>query len=385
MRLVRRAPGIARAELSRRTGLTKATVSTLVQELELEGWLRAGTPQHAGSGRPATPLYLDDTRLVLVGAELGADYRNAVALDLTGRILSQRYARTDHAGPEAALAALATDLEAVLAEERVRTRRVVGLGVAVPGPVHAGSGRMPVAPNLGWTDVPVRDLMDARLHSPTLEGTLLHVENEANAGALTESIFGIHPLDGPLVYLSLGVGVGGGIVMGDRVFHGYGGYAGEIGHLTLLPDGPGCRCGTRGCAEALIGQRAISAAAGSPDLSVDDLLSRLRAGDPATHAAVQRAGEYLGILISNLIHTFNPQMVVLGGPLAELGDALLEPACQEARRRGLHRLVEQAQIRRCRYGRDAGAIGAAARALHAALSPAMPEPASWAEHMGEPV
>ncbi len=170
------------------------------------------------------------------------------------------------------------------------------------------------------------------------------------------------------------MGLGGGIVLFDRLYEGYDGLAGEVGHTILARRGPRCACGRQGCAETFVSQRAVSreltGQAGSI-LSIEELAARLRRRDPATLRAVRRAGVHLGVLMLNLVSTVDPQVIVLGGPLCQLGDALVRPALD-----ALGEAAGDAQlalrVRRCRFGLDACAMGAAGSIFQAALNLTLP-------------
>lgn len=376
LRLVRQRPHLSRAEIAKHTGLTKSTVGLLVAELIAEGWLSEGRSVASVVGRPSTPLSLNDDQLVILGAELGGDNTNVLAVTPSGRILERRYVHRDRAehdyAPADLIAALAGDLAAVLETQRRAGRRVVGLGLGAGGPVERGTDLLTVAPHWGWRDVPLRELFAPHLARLGLAGLPFLIANEADAGALGERLFGERPGDGPLLYLSVGIGLGGGVVIGDQPLGGRAGFAGEVGHVTLDVQGPACPCGNVGCAEVLIGLQALAARLGRPHVNVDEVLAALRLGDPHAAGAVEASGRWLGVLIANLVNIFNPSAVVVGGPLAELGAALLDPARAEAERRALGRSFAYTDITLCTSGRDACALGAAGAVMQDVFSLALP-------------
>ena len=375
VRLVKAEPGLSRADLAKRTGLTKSTVSVLVAELVDEGWLREGSPPAGqGLGRRPTPLAIDPSRLGLLGAELGVDYLNVVACSLRGEVLSSRslpYQHRDVARSVKRLCDLIAEAHAVL---RGRRCRPLGVGVAIPGMVDVEGQRLRVAPNIGWHDVDLAALVRQGLDASGCAGLPQRILNDANAAALGQHLFGDGHRDAPLVYLHLGIGVGAGIVMGDRIYLGNDGLAGEVGHTTLHPDGPACGCGRRGCAELYVSQRAVSrgasgaSAAGAPVLPIGELVRRARAGDEAVLRAVKKAADHLGLLLQNLCYTVNPAEIVLGGPLAELGDLLVEAGVSAMRARAGRYDQARVTVRRCALGHDACAVGAASSVLHGFLN-----------------
>jgi predicted NBD/HSP70 family sugar kinase len=388
VRLVKAQPGMSRVDLAKRTGLTKTTVGMLVQELIDEGWLRQNAPSEAqGVGRRPLPITLDSGRMGLLGADLGVDYLNVVACNLQGELLFSRrvaYRHGEVARSVKSLAALVARAHAVLVEQR---RRPLGLGVGVPGMLDVEGGLLRFAPNLGWHDVRLGALLQERLAEVGCGGLPVSVMNEAKAAALSEYVFGAEHHTGPLVYLSMGVGLGAGIVLDDRLYLGNDGLAGEVGHTILQKDGPRCSCGRLGCAETFVSQRAISRDATGKDrpvLSVDALAERVARGDRSTVRAAQKAGQYLGLVLQNLGNTLNPAVVVLGGPLCQLGAVFLDTAVKQMEAAAGKYDSPRQSVRTCRFGLDACALGAAGsvfqRHLHLVReAPAEPEAAG-----GEP-
>ena len=371
LRLVKGEAGLSRADLAKRSGLTKSTVSLLVQELIDEGWLCERDATASGSlGRRPTPLQLDPGRLALLGAEIGVDYLNVVACNLQGQLLASRmqvYRHQDLAGTLQSLAQLIGQEYAALQQQG---RTALGLGVGIPGTVDAAGRRLGFVPNLDWHDMDIQAPLLEALANAGVHELATTVLNEANAAALSEYVFGTTQRTEPLVYLSLGIGVGGGIVLDDQLYQGHDGSAGEVGHTILQLDGPLCRCGRHGCAETFVSQRAVSAAVtgtAEPILPISELASRLQRGEPAVTAAVHRAGRYLGMLMQNLCNTVDPAAIVLGGPLCQLGAPFLDAARDSLKalegRYDFHSTV----VRQCQFGINACAVGAAGAVLHDAL------------------
>jgi predicted NBD/HSP70 family sugar kinase len=371
LRLVKTEAGLSRAELAKRSGLTKSTVSLLVQELIDEGWLcELDATVSSAIGRRPTPLQLDAARLALLGAEIGVDYLNVVACNLEGKLLDARMQPFEHADLPRTLTALAKMVAEQHKALRKQGRRALGLGVGIPGTVDAHGQRIGVVPNLSWHDREIHAPLIAALQAAGVRDLDATVLNEANAAALSEYVFGPSHATDSLVYLSIGIGLGGGIVLGDRLHLGHDGSAGEVGHTILQLDGPLCRCGAHGCAESFVSQRALSldvTGAASPILPMSELTRRMQARDPAVMHAVRRSGRYLGMLIHNLCNTIDPAVIVLGGPMCQLGDAFLDEArvSFEAMRGRYH--FHTTAVRQCRFALNACAVGAAGAVLHQAL------------------
>ncbi|MDQ0731905.1 ROK family protein [Arthrobacter sp. B1I2] len=311
----------SRAQVAGATGLTKASVSSLVLDLLDAGIIREIGLNPQGRGRPGVGLELSPSRAVM-GMEINVDYISAAVVDLAGTVLIREIQDRDNRdsldGPVvAALAVLVARVRSAAGEQGVE---VLGGGLAVPGLVDPAASRVLTAPNLGWVNVDLD--LDALLPEAPLGVELF---NEANAAALAELR---HRPDGAanFLFVSGEVGVGGGIVIGSELFTGPGGHAGEVGHIVVDPDGGHCSCGGTGCLETVAGQDAIFFAAGlAPDGNsrsalMSLLLKALEAGEPRAVSAVGRAGRCLGIALASTARVVNIDSVVLGGHFA-----LLEP------------------------------------------------------------
>lgn len=374
LRLLREQEGMSRADLSERSGLTRSTVSALIKELIDEGWLVEADAFATGSlGRRPTPLSLDGTRLVLLGADLGPDAIRVVATSIRGEVLESSQAALRSKDPDPACHQLVEMVTALSAKVTRAGSRLLGIGVGLHGPVDKRSGMLEFAPNIGWRNVDVGRRLGAELAAAGLEAVPVYYQNEADLAAVGETEFCERPVADPLVYVSCGVGVGAGIILNGALFTGATGSAGEIGHTTLVIDGEPCSCGRLGCAEAYIGLKAIAAAAGClQDNGIDHpaLRARMSVRQPVTRTAFARAGALLGVLLQNVWTTFNPQAIVLGGETITLGgDTLLDAATEVltnyAQRAGLPAPV----VRLTRYSDLATAVGGAAYVLHAILNP----------------
>jgi predicted NBD/HSP70 family sugar kinase len=359
-------PGLSRADLAASVQLTKSTVGLLVRELIAEGWLLERESVATGDiGRRPTPLFIDPTRLVLLGAEIGIESTRVVATSLLGEVVaaSQVAHGTDRGAP-ACIERLAAALRA-LRRELDGAREVIGIGIGVPGGVDETTGFLHFAPNLGWRDVALGALLEGALADSALAGVPLFVQNEADVAALGELEFDTGTASDPLLYVSINHGVGAGVIVGDRLLIGNRGFAGEIGHTILQPDGPLCSCGRRGCAEALIGVRAMlparsRAAPRRHAAPIAGIARRLAAHDADTVQAVERAGGHLGTLLQNLAAAYDPACIVLGGAGVDLGDAFIEPALRTLGDYCAAASLPVPVVRLSQRGADAVAVGAAA-------------------------
>lgn len=374
LRLLREQAGQSRADLSERSGLTRATVSALIKDLIDDGWLVEADVISSGAlGRRPTPLRLDSTRIVLLGADLGPDAIRVVATTIRGEVLESSQAALRSKDPDSACHQLVEMVTALSAKITRAGSRLQGIGVGLHGPVDKRSGMLEYAPNIGWRNVDVGHRLCAELATAGLEAVPVYYQNEADLAAVGETEFGDRPVADPLVYVSCGVGVGAGIILNEALFTGATGSAGEIGHTTLVIGGAPCSCGRLGCAEAHIGLKVIAAAAGClNDNEIDHsaLRARMTARHPATRTAFAEAGALLGVLLQNVWATFNPQTIVLGGETVTLGgDTLLDSATEVLASYAQRAQLPAPAIRLARYSDLATAVGGAAYVLHTILNP----------------
>ncbi|WP_111412713.1 ROK family protein [Billgrantia lactosivorans] len=365
LELVRRTPGLTRADIATQAQLTKATVGSGVQSLLQQGWLREGELQKSSGGRPGRALHLNNERHVLFGAEVGVHGLRLVACTLSGQVLESHHEHLVPTTPEATVELLAELLQGLMNPYLEEGRRCLGLGVALPGPIAPDKPVLRLAPNLGWRDIRFLDLL--RPHLSRLEGTWL-MDNEAKSAAFGELYFRTGNIPQSLMYVSAGTGIGSGMAEGSHlplVTRGVQGLAGEIGHTVLQPGGLYCHCGNRGCAETLVSGWSIRAALGIAE--EEDLIEALlpRLNDPDVQVTLRRAGEALGILLLNLHHTQNPSEIVLGGSLTRLGEALLSPALDyfKANQNRLLGTTQQVPLRVIEDSTFVAARGAAAQVL----------------------
>ncbi|MCL2470230.1 MAG: ROK family transcriptional regulator [Propionibacteriaceae bacterium] len=378
----------SRADLAEMTGLTKATVSSLVTDLRTAGLLSEldpVTPHRVG--RPAVPLVVAEGTVASLGMEINVDFLGIRALDLTGAVLAESFETRNlpHTEPDVAFLVLVRQVYDVVLRLMNDSVRLIGACLALPGIADHPYGPLRLAPNLGWRDVDVPQGMETALDALSQElgdeanpGVLsavrslltddLRVENEANLAARTE--INKHR-DTSFIYVSGEIGIGAAIVVDGHVFSGLHGWAGEIGHLVVDPHGPVCACGATGCLETYAGKRAFMAAAGlEPDGCVHLLVEACQREDPTAIAAIEQVSESLGIALANCINIVDVNRIVLGGNFAPLADLLRPGLMVQIRSRVLaSRLVsEEFQISASTTGPHAGATGSALAVLDQAVA-----------------
>ncbi|QEU96299.1 ROK family transcriptional regulator [Streptomyces kanamyceticus] len=351
---------LSRAAVASHIGLTRAAVSTLVDELIRTGLLdELGPERPSRVGRPGSALAVSGRGPVGIGAEVGVDHLAVCAVDLRGEVRARtvRQVGNRHRAPEPVLEELSAMMERLCAEVRQAGLSPAGLAVAVPGLVTRDSRTVVRAPNLGWRDIDLAPLLPSDLP--------LTVDNEANFGALAELWLGADtPED--FLHVSAEIGIGAALVVDGRLLRGAHGFAGELGHVPVRPEGPACPCGGRGCLEQYAGEEAVLRAAGLEpgEDRVGLLADRAAAQDAEVRHALHGAGTALGIALTGAVNLLDPRAVVLGGALSRLAPWLLPSLERE--------LTGRTAGRACRVtvseiGPDGPLLGAAHSVMRAVL------------------
>ncbi len=363
---------LSRADVSVVTGLTRATVSTLVDRL-VEGRLVAELPPVASqrAGRPAVPLVPAARSVVGLGLEVNVDYLGARVLDLTGDVIESRvvagsFHDSDPAEVLDTLGGLAREIVGIVHDGGMR---LAGARLALPGLVDARTGELEVAPNLGWSSLEPVPLLGLR--APDGSRVPVVVANEAKLAALAELAGDVPP---SFLYVSGDVGVGAGIVVERRLFTAERGWNGEVGHVVVDPAGPRCSCGAFGCLEQYAGKEQILRSAGLPvDASLDELLELLRSHDGGARAAVQRAGRALGSALADFVNLLGVSTVVLGGIFTELEPWLRAEVLAVLGERVLAAPFVSLEVRAARAGQYSALTGGAREVLREVVA----HPAAW--------
>ncbi len=372
LKLIRDQHPISRADIAKTTGLNKATVSALVDELIAEHFVHeSGIGVSTGGRRPLMLRFNADAGS-LVGVELGVNYLYAVVTNLNAEIIwEQRRSFRPSEGQEAIVGEMAELVEAAVRRAPTTPYGVMGIGIGMPGVVHTESGTVIFAPNLRWGDVALASALQKRWPQyPVI------VENEAKLAALGEKWFGAGKEFAHFVYISAGIGIGAGVVLHHQLYRGVNGLAGEIGHHTIDVNGVRCTCGNTGCWEMYASQKYIERRLAEEGRSewLDDRFSiaamALAAeSDEPLAGILAETGRYLGIGLLQVIYAYNPEAIIIGGPLAQAGEYVLGPARQEVRKRILVKKESEPSIIASKLKEKSCAIGAAASVLEAVVLP----------------
>ena len=309
----------------------------------------------------------------VVGVDMGGTKILAAVINAKGEIVQQaKRATKPKKGPEEVIERITRCIREAIDSAELKPSQIRAIGIGSPGPLDPETGVIIFAPNLGWSNVPLKAKLEANLSIPTF------VDNDVNVGTLGEYAFGAGRGVKNLVGIFVGTGIGGGIILDGKLFHGVNKTAGEVGHMIVEAKGPRCGCGNFGCLEAVASRTAITRDlqkailkkgkkskltelnGGNLDLIRSKAIARaVKHGDKPTIKVVQRAAKYLGISVASIVHFLNPEMVVLGGGVVEaMGDSLLDPIRHAAAEYALPTTMDGVQIVAATLGDNAGVIGA---------------------------
>jgi len=328
-----------------------------------------------GTGRPATQLEINSKVGAVLGVELGVDFVAVVLADFKGKILSRNQINADPtASQEKTLGQAQGLINEMILECRHSGLRVLGLSFSIPGTVDLDEGVLIFAPNLQWHNVPFRQIFSGST------GLKVFIENDANAAAIAEHLFGAARYLRDFLFVFAGVGLGGGLFLNGHLYRGIGGYAGEIGHTPIIaePFQKPCHCGNLGCWETYANQLSIvervqermnarrsnliSSLMEAQNAPLSLSIIKQAADEDDTYAleSLAEAGTAMGIGLAGLVNIFNPEKIILGGPISMAGKYLLPSIRQSVNKHAMREIVNQTEINISAFGPDASVIGAVA-------------------------
>jgi predicted NBD/HSP70 family sugar kinase len=368
LELIRATGAISRAELARRSGLGRAAVSQRLDRLLAQDLILETTELPSTGGRPPASLVFNAAGGVVLAADLGATHARLAVTDLAGELLAEVAEDLGiERGPAAVLDTIAAQLTDLLGQTGRTPADVRAVGVGVPGPVEFATGR-PVSPPIlpGWDGYRIPDHLYRHFPVPAL------VDNDVNIMAVGEHRMNWRDEE-DLLLVKVGTGIGCGIVAGGTIYRGAQGAAGDIGHIRVAGrDDVICECGNVGCLEAVAGGRALVRAArelGFAARDSRDIVALARAQHVEITRLVRESGRVIGDVLSGLVNAFNPQVILIGGDLAEADEQLFAGVREAVYRRATPLATRRLRIARSVLGDRAGALGAAVMALEHVLDP----------------
>ncbi len=369
---------ISRASLAEMTGLNKTTVSSLVSELIERQFVREVGLEAPGSGkgagRRAMMLTLYPEAGFILSGEIGVDYISVICTNFAPEIIWRHNELIDPNMSQRVIIERTLALLHMATEAGLKcSNNFLGVAVGVPGLVDQESGHLLFAPNLGWQDTPLLEFFQESIEAPVV------VDNDAKLAALGEHQFGAARGYNEVLYISAGVGLGGGIVHNGSLFSGATGVAGEFGHMTMVPGGELCSCGNRGCWETLVSQKAlfrdirreikhgrdsllVEMTNGNLNrLTVPIVVEAANQKDELTIEILENIGHHFGIGISSLVNSLNPELVVIGGIMSLAGEYLLPVVQSELDKRALRWNRKATKVVIARHGFNACLMGGVAK------------------------
>lgn len=357
---------ISRAEIARLTGLSPATVSAITAELIKENLVLEHAEGDSSGGRPPILLRLNPHGGFVVGIKVTEHHLIGALTDLTASVMTKQVLTLPDHTLEDVLKGIASIVARLLHTGGVRKKQLLGIGIGLAGVVDGRQGVLKHSPIFGWREVPLRDLLQSRLRIP------VYVDNDVNTLTLSEKWFGAARTVENFLVITLGRGVGMGIVVQGQIYRGSGGGAGEFGHIVVDPQGPACACGGRGCLETLIADPGLLRQAqeawqhgelSKPVEHIEELVALAEAGDAGAQRIFAQAGTLLGLYMAHLINIFDPEMIIIGGEGTRNGEWMFAPMRRAVTQYVMPGLGHTAEIRIDPWGDDAWARGAASLVL----------------------
>ncbi len=319
----------------------------------------------------------DNYQDLILGIDLGGTKILTAVINPRGEILSRdRSVTPAQEGPQAVVKSILESTNRALEQAHIAASGLTAVGLGAPGLSNPDTGILYTSPHLPkLKDVPLRDIIQKEL------GIKTFLINDANAAAIGELHYGAGKGVSHFIYITVSTGIGGGIIIDGRIYTGSSGLAGEVGHMVIDDNGPQCTCGNKGCWETLasgnalarearhrINQGAVTSILEFVDgdiekVNAEAIHEAAKAGDRLANELIAQTAYYLGVGLTNLINIFNPEVIVIGGGLSNIGDMLLKPAYAEARRRAFKQTYQGVRFARAELGSDSGVLGAAAYAL----------------------
>ena len=357
---------IGRADIARQTGLSPATVTSIAAKLISQDLVLEKSAGDSSGGRPPILLVINPRGGYVVGLKLTETHAICALTDLEAQIIAKSSMSLSGHDPEQVVEDLARMIPAFIRGQKIAKKQLLGVGIGLAGIIDAENGVLRQSPIYGWDHVPLRDMLQSRLRIP------VYIENDVNTLTLTERWFGHGQGVDNFLTVTVGRGVGLGIVANGQFYRGQNGGAGEFGHMTMDPNGPVCACGKRGCLEAYVGDPGLVrtaqefAAQGKLSASVqtvDELLAQAQAGEAGAIQIFEEAGRILGWGIANLINLFNPKKIIISGEGTREGDLLFNPMKEAIRQNTMPGLFDPKTVQIAPWGDDAWARGAAGLVL----------------------
>jgi N-acetylglucosamine repressor len=348
---------VSRASIAQKTGLSPATVTGITSRLIDEGLIFEKTTGDSSGGRPPILLALNPRGGFVVGIKLMEGLAVGALTDLNASILAKDSIELADKELDQSIETLVKLIRRLYRNAGVPKKKLMGVGVGLAGVVDFSHGILRQNPFLGWNNVPLRDLLQTRLRVP------VYIDNDVNTLTLGEKWLGTGQPEDNFIVITVGRGIGMGIVINGQIYRGKGGGAGEFGHMVIDPEGPLCDCGKCGCLESLISDRALINTAQreiDPDiLHLEELIDHAGKGLSKAISIFERAGSLMGQQIANLVNILDPKLIIISGEGIRMGDFFFSPMRAAFHKYVMPGLAQDTEIRVNSWGDDIWALGAA--------------------------
>lgn len=358
LNLLRRRGSVSRVQLKELSGLSGAAVTSVVAELMRDGLLIEQAVGTSTGGRPPVMLAINPKSCFAVGIKLMADHMTAVLTNISIETQERIDYPLPDAQPATVVAAVTAAVRKLLKQAGCSKKQLLGLGIGMPGMIDFRQGICVHSPMLGWRLVPIGKMIEQSVRCPT------YIDNDVNAFAEAERLFGRGRQSSNFIVVTVGRGIGAGLVINGRTFRGHRGGAGELGHVPTETDGRPCQCGNRGCLEAYASEPAMlnrikEKESGAAGQSIDGMLESAKAGNKATLEILRDGGRRVGVALAGLVNVFDPELIVIGGEGVRLGDAFFGPLRESLSAHVFNGLGDGLQVVTEPWDDDAWARGAA--------------------------
>ena len=351
---------ISRTDIARDTGLSPATISAITATLIADDLVQEQAEGDSRGGRRPILLALNPKGGFVIGLKLAETHTVGALMDLEATVLAKRTRAHEGHSPEEIVASLGEAVTELIRAVRIPKRMLLGVGLGVAGIVDGDAGLLRQSPFFGWRDVPLGEMVERVVRAP------VYLDNDVNTLTIAEKWFGAGQGVDDFLTVTIGRGVGLGIVVNGRFYRGWRGGAGELGHTVVDPNGPRCGCGKRGCLETFVGDPALVRAAREQGLQVadpEDLVTLAESGGRQARAILARAGRLLGLAVADLINLFDPQLIILSGEGVRAGDWLFQPMRESIGQQVMPGLAQDTEVRVDPWDDDAWARGAGSLVL----------------------
>jgi predicted NBD/HSP70 family sugar kinase len=357
LNLIKTRGEVSRVAIAHITGLSAGTVTTITGQLIKEGLVFEKETGDSSGGRPPIILTVNPRGGFVIGIKLMESKAVGALTDLKAGILAKDSIDLHNTKVEESVDGLVLLVNRLIHTANIPKKKLMGVGIGLAGVVDSMHGIVRQNPFLGWKNIPLRDLLQSQMKVP------VYIDNDVNTLTLSEKWLNKGLPEDNFIVITIGRGVGMGIVINGKIYRGKGGGAGELGHVVVDPNGPLCDCGKHGCLESFISDRALVNTARrevNPEIAdLDELIQRANAGQPEAVQVLARAGKILGIQIANLINIFDPNLIIISGEGIRMGDVFFNPVRAAFHECVMPGLSEDIKIRVDSWGDDIWALGAA--------------------------